>query len=211
MKTQLVFNNTQFNVTTHDDKIWLSSADIAKALDYASSKSITTIFNRNEDEFSSSMSQVIKLTTSGNYQKSVRIFSLCGAHLIAMFARTPIAKEFRKWVLDILDKEVGNKEIVVQKPITHILILTDDELCSLAWLWSYANYMRQDMESITPAIEAIRSEHAAHFLTMSNESKRTLNAARIILERETRHIQPHKFVLADTNWRRVLQQLRQIH
>ena len=28
------------------------------------------------------------------------------AHLIAMFARTPVAKEFRKWVLDILDKEV---------------------------------------------------------------------------------------------------------
>lgn len=42
-------------------------------------------------------------------KKSVRIFSLRGAHLIAMFSRTPVAKEFRKWVLDILDKESGTQ------------------------------------------------------------------------------------------------------
>ncbi|MDQ9668887.1 hypothetical protein RF033_15005, partial [Serratia marcescens] len=36
-----------------------------------------------------------------------RIFSLRGAHLIGMFARTKLAKEFRKWVLDILDQEIG--------------------------------------------------------------------------------------------------------
>ncbi|MBK5074590.1 hypothetical protein I2492_15590 [Budviciaceae bacterium CWB-B4] len=29
-----------------------------------------------------------------------------------MFARTPIAKEFRKWVLDVLDKEVATTPIV---------------------------------------------------------------------------------------------------
>lgn len=52
------------------------------------------------------MTEVLNLTTSGNYQKEVRIFSLRGAHLIAMFARTPVAKAFRKWVLDILDNEV---------------------------------------------------------------------------------------------------------
>ena len=34
----------------------------------------------------------------------VRIFSLRGCHLLAMFARTPIAKQFRRWVLDVLDK-----------------------------------------------------------------------------------------------------------
>lgn len=38
-------------------------------------------------------------------QKKVRIFSLRGCHLVAMFARTAVAKEFRKWVLDVLDKE----------------------------------------------------------------------------------------------------------
>jgi hypothetical protein len=33
-----------------------------------------------------------------------RIFSTRGCHLIAMFARTPLAKEFRRWVLDVLDQ-----------------------------------------------------------------------------------------------------------
>ncbi|WP_430231424.1 ORF6C domain-containing protein [Nitrosomonas communis] len=39
----------------------------------------------------------------------MRIFSLRGAHLIAMFAKTEIAKEFRKWALDsdILERETA--------------------------------------------------------------------------------------------------------
>ncbi|OOC12774.1 hypothetical protein BM451_14785 [Dickeya dadantii] len=36
----------------------------------------------------------------------IRIFSLRGAHPLAMFARTPVAKESRRWVLDILGQEV---------------------------------------------------------------------------------------------------------
>lgn len=51
----------------------------------------------------------------------IRIFSLRGAHLIAMFARTQIAKEFRKWVLDILDKEVSETNNIVVKPNREIL------------------------------------------------------------------------------------------
>lgn len=62
------------------------------------------------------MSLVLKLNTKGfgggNSGKDVHVFSLRGAHLIAMFARTPIAKEFRKWVLDVLDKELAATPIV---------------------------------------------------------------------------------------------------
>lgn len=75
----------------------LSASDIANALGYKSPKSISNIYARYADEFSEGMTLVINLMTSGNYQKSVRIFSLRGAHLIAMFSRTSIAKEFRKW------------------------------------------------------------------------------------------------------------------
>ncbi len=56
---------------------------------------------------------------NGKSAKDVRVFSLRGAHLIAMFARTEIAKEFRKWVLDILDKEVGNTPPVIT-PVTKV-------------------------------------------------------------------------------------------
>lgn len=89
--------------------VWLTSADIASALKYKNAKSITNLFNQNSEEFNSGMTQVIESVTSGNYRKKVRVFSLRGAHLIAMFARTPVAKEFRKWVLDILDREVDLK------------------------------------------------------------------------------------------------------
>src|SRR5690606_26085950 len=44
--------------------------------------------------------------------------SLRGCHLLAMFARTDIAKQFRKWVLDVLDKEVGAPVQVANQQLT---------------------------------------------------------------------------------------------
>ncbi|HDL7411134.1 TPA: hypothetical protein PXN30_002784 [Yersinia enterocolitica] len=103
---QLTFHNTKFNPVQDKGQIWLTSSELAKALEYSSSKSISTLFSRNADEFSPAMTQVIEMMTSGNYRKKVRLFSIRGAHLIAMFSTTPVAKEFRRWVLDILDREV---------------------------------------------------------------------------------------------------------
>ncbi|MFZ4835893.1 BRO-N domain-containing protein [Rouxiella sp. Mn2063] len=91
--------------------IWLTSSELADALQYKSAKSVTNLFNQNADEFTSGMTQVIESVTSGNYRKKVRVFSLRGAHLIAMFARTDVAKEFRRWVLDILDREVAQGNV----------------------------------------------------------------------------------------------------
>ena len=45
-----------------------------------------------------------------------RIFSLRGCHLLAMFARTPVAKQFRHWVLDVLDK-LAEEERAKTKPV----------------------------------------------------------------------------------------------
>lgn len=108
----LTFNDVNFNPVEQNGQIWLTSTDLAKALDYKSSDSITRIFNRNKDEFSQGMTQTVETVNSTASSKTkglrakVRIFSLRGCHLLAMFARTDIAKQFRKWVLDILDKEV---------------------------------------------------------------------------------------------------------
>lgn len=106
-KTDLTFQNFTFNPVTENGQVWLTSAELAKALEYSSSKSISTLYSRNEDEFTPAMTQVIEVMTTGNYRKRVRIFSLRGAHLLAMFAKTVVAKQFRKWVLDILDREVA--------------------------------------------------------------------------------------------------------
>ena len=105
----LTFNAVTMHVHHHDGKTWFSSADIAKALQYSREDSVSAIYTRNQDEFTAEMSQTVKLTVSGNYQKTIRLFSLRGAHLVAMFARTPVAKSFRRWVLDILELEARNR------------------------------------------------------------------------------------------------------
>lgn len=121
MTTQLAFRDTQFNVVNHANQIWLTSKELAKALKYSSAKSVTDIYNKNEDEFTGAMSLVVDSTTNGingsKRRMKIRVFSLRGAHLIAMFARTPVAKEFRRWVLDILDREAGKPTITPTNPI----------------------------------------------------------------------------------------------
>ncbi|EEM8545329.1 hypothetical protein JRK10_004545 [Salmonella enterica] len=115
MKTQLAFHDTRFTPVKRNNQIWLTAVEIAQALGYKKSDAVTQIYDRNSDEFRDDMTETLNLSVSGNYQKTVRIFSLRGAHLIAMFARTPVAKEFRRWVLDILDKEVNESVTTPEK------------------------------------------------------------------------------------------------
>ena len=107
----LTFNNNTLATINQDNQIWLTSSDLATALGYKTVDSVTRIFSRNKDEFSENMSQTIEtvnLTASSKtkgLKVKTRIFSLRGCHLLAMFARTDIAKAFRVWVLDILERE----------------------------------------------------------------------------------------------------------
>ena len=108
----LTFNGVELNTISLNNQIWMTSVELAKALGYAHDTAITKLFNRNKDEFSASMTTVLPATQNGSLgessglQRTTRIFSLRGCHLISMFANTQIAKKFRVWVLDILDKEV---------------------------------------------------------------------------------------------------------
>jgi prophage antirepressor-like protein len=110
MSNSLVFHNTTIQSVNHNNQIWITSSELAKLLQYSRIDKVTQIYNRNSDEFTSKMTETLKMRLSGNYQKTVRIFSLRGAHLIAMFAKTEVAKEVRKWLLDLADKEmsIGN-------------------------------------------------------------------------------------------------------
>jgi prophage antirepressor-like protein len=99
----LTFQEIQFDVVDRNGQPWLQAAQIAKALGYSNDNAVSRIYARNSDEFTDNMTGKVKLTLSGNLETEVRIFSLRGCHLLAMFARTKVAKEFRKWVLDVLD------------------------------------------------------------------------------------------------------------
>ncbi len=108
--TALAFRNTTFDIIDRNNQPWLRSGQLAQALGYTDERSITKIFSRNTEEFSDAMTSVVKLTPQGEQARDIRIFSMRGAHLLAMLSRTKIAKEFRKWVLDILDKETAQQK-----------------------------------------------------------------------------------------------------
>lgn len=112
--TTLTFNNTSLSVINQNNQTFLTANDLGLALEYTQpSIAVMKIYDRNADEFTAEMTALIEMPTAGGLQK-VRIFSLRGAHLIAMFARTKVAKDFRKWVLDILDREISQKTKAIQ-------------------------------------------------------------------------------------------------
>ena len=99
----LVFDDTVFSVVDRDGQPWLRGPEIANALGYERADAVARIHKRNADEFTQDMTDTVNLTVSGNLQSSTRIFSLRGAYLLGMFASTPPAKRFRRWVLDVLE------------------------------------------------------------------------------------------------------------
>lgn len=111
----LSFNTIQFHpIQRNDDQIWITSSELARALGYAREDSVSRIYDRRSDEFTSDMTTTVKLTVvraTGSVEMDNRLFSLRGCHLITFFARTPVAKKFRKWVLDVLEKEVLQQQI----------------------------------------------------------------------------------------------------
>lgn len=109
----LSFNGVSLTPVHHNSQIYLTSTELAKALGYSQENAVLKVYHRNSDEFSADMTQVIPNPQRPNLGQ--RIFSLRGCHLIAMFARTAVAKEFRQWVLDILDKQVGEPVVYVCK------------------------------------------------------------------------------------------------
>ncbi|WP_152416105.1 BRO family protein [Avibacterium paragallinarum] len=117
--TTLIFKNTTISAINQNNQVWLSISDIGKALGYSNPlKGIGNLYNAHQDEFTPNMTALINMQTNGGIQK-VRIFSLRGCHLIGMLSHTKVAKEFRKWVLDILDQEVERqkpKQLALPEP-----------------------------------------------------------------------------------------------
>lgn len=130
----LIFNSVTLHPLLHNDgQIWLKASEIANALNYSRVDSITRLYNANVEEFSETMTQVVDIVENtesvvskkqNNLINKTRIFSLRGCHLLAMFSRTAVAKEFRKWVLDILDKEVGQAKPL---PVDISLLASNDQ------------------------------------------------------------------------------------
>lgn len=109
MNISLTFNDITFSPVPHQNSLWIRAVELARALGYSSEEKVSRVYRRNADEFTADMTQVIEISAEAQNgllgsAGRCRIFSLRGCHLLAMFARTPVAKAFRKWVLDVLDR-----------------------------------------------------------------------------------------------------------
>lgn len=115
MNAVLTFQQTTFDVVDIHNVPWLRGYQIGSALGFSQpDAAIAKLFARNADEFTDEMTQVLDLPTAGGVQQ-VRVFSPRGCYLLGMLARTPIAKAFRQWVLDVLEGRAVARQ---DRPVT---------------------------------------------------------------------------------------------
>ena len=82
---------------------------------------------------------------------------------------------------------------------------TNEEICSLCWLWMSSSVMIKKIAEIEPLLRVADHRLAGSYYSMPREYARTLENARKILDRETSDIKLGSFT--DDNWR-VLHYLR---
>lgn len=190
-KSDYNFQGFAFNPITESGSIWFTSTELAKALGYKKTDAISQIYARNADEFSDSMSLTLNMKVNGINNslrnKSVRVYSLRGAHLVAMFATTTKAKEFRRWVLDILDREAEQSPIAKQ--------FTDDELVSLCYLQLWMEKSQQMCKHLYPGMKQLGSELSGKIHDIACETKYMTDETKKMLLREAENLDSNNFIV----------------
>ena len=97
----LHYGATRLDGIQMDGQTWLRVRQIDAPLGLPE-KGVRKLFERHSDEFTSDETRLIIEQTAGGPQQ-LRVFSLRGARLLAMFARTEPAVRFRRWILDLLE------------------------------------------------------------------------------------------------------------
>lgn len=168
----LSFQQVTFTPVSRDNQVWIRVSQIGLALGYSNPEiSVTRIYNRNADEFTPAMTQLIELDTAGGRQ-SVRVFSLRGAHLLAMFSRTPVAKDFRRWVLDVLDRETQQHQAATTLPAS--------TAANLHALFCAVQRTRTELADIVPALYQLRAPQAARLYSLNEHMGLTLSCLRLL-------------------------------
>ena len=197
--TTLTFQTTTLSVINKNNHTFLTASDLGTALEYADpTKAIVKIYDRNADEFTAEMTALIELQTAGGKQQ-VRVFSLRGAHLIAMFARTKVAKEFRKWVLDILDREISENstqivplaEIEADEEALHIIV---NLFHSLNGAYEMGEKIRKEHPYLAKEIDKTIGGH--YLYNLNGPTENALTKARKYVHAKSERIQFVKGMLS---------------
>lgn len=118
MSQSLCFNDFTFSPITRGNQPWIRATELARALGYGRENQVSRLYRNNADEFTPDMTQLVEITAQpqNGAEGRARIFSLRGCHLLAMFARTPVAKAFRKWCLDVIEQY--GERVPVSEPVS---------------------------------------------------------------------------------------------
>ena len=184
------FQDVELHPVERSGNLWFSSSDLAKALGYKKTDAVTQIYSRYSDEFAANMSTTLRervVRKTGAVEMVVRFFSLRGAHLVAMFASTPKAKEFRRWVLDILDREAEHSPIAKQ--------FSDDELVSLCYLQLWMEKSQQMCKHLYPGMKQLGSELSGKIRDIACETKYMTDETKKMLLREAENLDNNNFVV----------------
>lgn len=92
------------SILDHLGRRWLTARDVGRCLGYAEEfarQAVIKLYSRHADEFGADDSCEVNLTSQGQ-MREFRIFSQTGCILLAMFANTARAKDFRAWAKRVL-------------------------------------------------------------------------------------------------------------
>lgn len=101
------------------------------------------------------------------------------------------------------------RDMTPKQATSHTITLSDEEPCSLCWLWRIADDFRHDAAQVYPGLRSLGSQFAGRFFDLANEYKMTLSITQGTLKRVTATIEPSGSLTG--NWQRVLPRIRQNH
>ncbi len=179
----LTFNEVNFSPVQHNNQIWLTASELAKALGYAKSDAVTQIYERNKHEFTPEMTTTLKMSVvrkTGSVVMENRVFNSRGCHLITFFARTSVAAQFRKWVLDVLDKEIGAPVAKTHKserePLTSAVNLLVSKTKHLNYSDAYKlvhqRFNVQHIDEIPHDVIPVAVEYVHHLIAMYSKAEK---------------------------------------
>jgi hypothetical protein len=153
-----------------------------------------------------------KVTNSdlvANRAKHLILWTERGAARHAKMLETDQAWEvFEKLEDCYFSQKTDSSEVKPVKPQTHTITLSDEEFCSLCYLWNTADKMRTDARKLYPILVDLGSKYAGRFYDIGYEFNYTLNNAQKSLARESMHIENQQRI--SQNWQRILPHLRDV-
>ncbi|WP_392738425.1 Rha family transcriptional regulator [Serratia ureilytica] len=212
----LAITATKPTVTIHNGKAITTSLDVANffnkqhkhVLDKISSLDCSPEFT--SANFSADV-QTIEIGNGARRESKIYEMTKDGFVFLVMGFTGKKAAAFKEAYIAEFNRMENElyRDMTPKQATSHTITLSDEELCSLCWLWRIADDFRHDAAQVYPGLRSLGSQFAGRFFDLANEYKMTLSITHGTLKRITSDIQPSGSLTG--NWQRVLPRIRQNH